>query len=157
MPIRFLLQSKLREHLGITVEDDIEIRERAKAERLKAAGEEYEEFETEFEPSGVTDVYAIGFVKFAAVGLCWPPNDALKCPSLGACHHDVVEYGAGVYDELYERYGSDKSKKSWQKDINAAGQDLISAMNLHAAQLLVTEVAKEKDFTQDRELTSTAK
>ena len=157
IPIRWLLQSKLREHLGITPEDDIELQERAEADRLKAAGEEYEKFETEFELSGETDAYALSFVKWAAIGLCWPPNDALKCPSLGACHHDVVEYGAGVYDVMYARYAVAKGKKSWQKDGSTQGQKLIHEMCAHAANLLVTEVAKQKDFTEDRGALSTAK
>ncbi len=147
IPIRFELQSQLRRALGITEEDDEDLRARHKA---KDAGEEVEgEFEATHEP----DPYAIIYVKAAAVGCCWPNQKELKCPTLRQCRHDVVEYGAGVYDALIEMFPGKATQA--QTDIRREGNKLISAMVDEATKILVTEVDTEKVFTTGQEGTGT--
>jgi len=149
IPIRFQLQSQLRRALGVTEEDDEELRARHKA---KKAGEEVD---GDFEATHDADPYAIIYVKAAAVGCCWPNPKELKCPTLRDCRHDVVEYGAGVYDALIEMFAKDGKASQVQKDIRREGNKLISDMVAEATKILVTEVDKEKVFTKAQEATGT--
>ena len=149
IPVRFRLQSEMDFAIGITDEDREELQERHKA---KEAGEP---FKKKFVPSGTYDGISVAYINAAAIGLCWP-EPGPDCPSLRQCHHDVIEYGAGVYEALFEMSaGNPKRMKSFQKDVRTLGQKLISDMNVEVGKLLVTEVAAEKVFTPGQEGTGT--
>lgn len=147
IPIRFLLQRELRTALGITEDDEEALRARDESEKGDP-----------FEPSEPADPYAVVYVKAAAVGLCWPNPDEIhgpECPTLRACRHDVVEYGAGVYDALIRMHAKTGNAKAVQADIREVGMKLIHGMVAEATGILTTEVAVEKSFTRAQEATGT--
>jgi len=151
IPIRFELQNQLRRALGITIEDEAELVARRQAQD---AGEPVEgEFESTMEP----DPHALLFVNAAAIGLCWPQNqDALNCPTIRECRHDVVEYGAGVYDELIGRFAALGRVGDARVEVRRVGNKLITDMVGAAVAVMVHEVAAEKVFTKARGATSIA-
>ncbi len=149
IPIRFRLQSEMDQAIGITAEDREELKERHEA---KEAGEPFKE---KFVPSGTYDGISVAYINAAAIGLCWP-EPGLDCPSLRECHHDVIEYGAGVFEAFFEMLAKrPKQMKGFQEEIRTLGQKLISDMNIEVGKILVTEVAAEKLFTKDQEATGT--
>lgn len=144
IPIRYMLRGELRKALGVTADDEVELRERAKS---KEAGEPWPE---PFEASLPADAYSTAFVKAAAIGLCMPNHP--DCKTLRQCRHDPVEYGEGVYDALCREY---PGRPGLQAEVRTMGGKLIVDMVKAADALLVVEVAAEKDFTKGREGTGT--
>lgn len=135
LPVRFLLQSALKEAMGYTAADQRAIAEMEPGEPVP-------------EPSEAGDAYAISCVYYAALGLCWPAD--LPVEPLRKLRHDVVAYGEAVF----EHFVSTEAANAQQ--LAEEGRRLFYAMLQAGAGALADEIKLERDFSEGRGGASTA-
>lgn len=96
------------------------------------------------------DGYALRQVYAAVVGECWPQHDR-GWPTMADCRHDVLKYGAGVYDALYRRFDGERGITT---QIIDEGRRLLAECAKDTTSIF-TEVEAEVDFTGAPEADST--